>query len=127
MKKLLIAFTVLVAMTCVAASHHSRTPYRTPVVHRGPLLRPAPMPHYHNHWHNISWWGKGGRNFWPGFASGLIGSLLAPAIVAPPLPPPAVLVNPVWVPPVYGIRPVYDVYGRIIRYEQYIVTPGYWR
>lgn len=55
MKKILIAFTVLATMTCVAAPYHSRVPYRAYIVHRGPSLRPAPMPHYHNHRHNISW------------------------------------------------------------------------
>ena len=83
------------------------------------------MPHHHHH-HSV--WGRGGSHFWPGFTGGLVGSLLAPAIVPPPPPPrPVVYVNQVWVPPVYETRPVYDSYGRIIRYEQVIVVPGYWR
>ena len=126
MKKILIALAVLAATTCTAAPYyHHHAPHRVPIVHRGPPPRPAPMPH-HRH-HNDSWWGKGGRNFWPGFTGGLVGSLLTPTIVQPPSPPPVVLMNPVWVPPVYGTRPIYDAYGRIIRYEQYVITPGYWK
>ena len=124
MKKILIAIAALVAVTCVAAPHHPAG-HRVPVVHRGPAPRPAPMPHHHNH-HSV--WGRGGSHFWPGFAGGLVGSLLAPAVVPSPLPPrPVVYVQQTWVPPVYETRPVYDSYGRIIRYEQVIVVPGYWR
>lgn len=125
MKKILIALAVLAATTCTAAPYYHRIPHRAHVVHRRPPPRPAPMP-YHRH-HNNSWLGKGGRNFWPGFTGGLVSSLLTPAIVQPPSPPPVVLLNPVWVPPVYGTRPIYDAYGRIIRYEQYVITPGYWK
>lgn len=124
MKKILIALTVLAATTCIAAPYHSHASHRAPVVHRGPPPRPAPMPHHHYH----SFWGRGGSHFWPGFTGGLVGSLLAPAIVPPPPPPrPVVYVQQTWVPPVYETRPVYDSYGRIIRYEQVIVVPGYWK
>lgn len=124
MKKILIAIAALVAVTCVAAPHHPPARHRAPVVHRGPSPRPALMPHHHHH-HSV--WGRGGSHFWPGFAGSLVGSLLAPAVVSPPPPRPVVYVNKVWVPPVYEIRPVYDTYGRIIRYEQVIIVPGYWR
>ena len=111
MKKLITAIAVIVALACTAAPYHS--------IHRG-----GPPHHYHHH----SVWGRGGSHFWPGFTGGLVGSFLAPAVFHPtPPPPPVVLVNPVWVPPVYGVRPVHDGYGRVIRYEQYVVTPGYWR
>lgn len=125
MKKILIAIAALAAVTCVAAPYHHPAGHRVPVVHRGPPPRPAPMPHHHHH-HSV--WGRGGSHFWPGFAGGLVGSLLAPAFVPPPPPPrPVVYVQQTWVPPVYETRPVYDSYGRIIRYEQVIVVPGYWR
>ena len=121
MKKILIAIAALAAVTCVAAPHHVPTGHRAPFVHRGP----APMPHHHHH-HSV--WGRGGSHFWPGITGGIVGSLLAPANVPPPPPPrPVVYVNQVWVPPVYESRPVYDTYGRIIRYEQIVVVPGYWR
>lgn len=116
---------VIAASMCIAAPYHLHAPHRASAVHRGPSPRPAPMPHHHHH---HSFWGRGGSHFWPGFAGGIVGSLLAPAVVTPPPPPPpVVLVNPVWVPPVYGTRPVYDAYGRVVRYEQYIITQGYWR
>jgi len=125
MKKLITAIAVIAASVCIAAPHHSHAPHGARVVHRGPAPRPAPMPHHHHH---HSFWGRGGSHFWPGFAGGIVGSLFAPAVVPPPPPPPpVVLVNPVWVPPVYGTRPVYDAYGRVVRYEQYIITQGYWR
>ena len=80
MKNILIALAVLAATMCTAAPYyHHRPLHRAPVVHRGPSLRPAHMPHHR--YHNDSWWGKGGRNFWPGFTGGLVGSLLTPAIV----------------------------------------------
>ena len=123
MKKILIAIAALAAVTCVAAPHHVPAGHRAPVVHRGPPPRPAPIPHHHHH----SVWGRGGSHFWPGFTGGLVGSLLAPAVVPPPPPRPIVYVNQVWVPPVYETRPIYDTYGRIIRYEQVVVVPGYWR
>ena len=127
MKKILIALAVLAATICTAAPYyHHHMPHMVHVVHRGPPPRPAPIPH-HRHHHNDSWCVKSGRNFWPGFTGGLVGSLLTSTIVQPPSPPPVVLINPVWVPPVYGTRPIYDTYGRIIRYEQYVITPGYWK
>lgn len=125
MKKLIMTLVAAVSLACIAAPHHPHISHRAPIVHRGPSLRPAPMPHHHHH---HSFWGRGGSHFWPGFTGGIVGSLLAPAVVPPPPPPPpVVLVNPVWVPPVYGTRPVYDAYGRVVRYEQYIITQGYWR
>lgn len=68
-----------------------------------PAPRPAPHPKHDA-------WGKGGRNFWPGFVGGVIGAAVAP--VPPPPPPPAhVVVAPVppplpgrvtvWVPECY--------------------------
>lgn len=126
MKTTLAIVAALAATMCIAAPHPHTTPHRAPhhppIVHRGPALRPTPMPHHRHH----SAWGRGGSNFWPGFVGGVIGSIVAPVVVPPP-PPPVVIAHPVWVPPVYGTRPVYDLYGRIIRYEQYIITPGYWR
>lgn len=46
--------------------------------HRG--HRPPPPPPRHHH---KSGWGKGGRNFWPGFVGGLIGGAVASTIVEP--------------------------------------------
>lgn len=45
-------------------------------------------------------WGKGGRNFWPGFVGGVIGAAVAPVPPAPPVP--AVVVTPPAPPPPPG-------------------------
>lgn len=98
---------------------HRPIHYRPPAAHHQPKLIHPPVHHH-------STWGRGGRNFWPGFTAGVIGSLL----VQPPPPPPprpVVYVNQIWVPPVYETRPVYDAFGNIIRYEQVLVRAGYWR
>ena len=119
MKTLTIAVAVLAASMTFAAPHG----------HMGPRLGhrqipmfcppPHPMPHYHSH-HTIGW-------FWAGLGTGLLIDALRPTP-----PPPPVVVGPVahqrvWVPPVYETRPVLDVYGRVIRYEQVLVRPGYWQ
>ena len=113
-----------------------RSPMLRPVqpVHRGHIARPAPMPHHSSH-HHGSVWGRGGRNFWPGFVGGFVGSTIAsrPTIVIPPRPvfapppPPVVIVNPVWIEPMYELRPIYDVYGNIIEYTWVKTRDGYWR
>lgn len=89
------------------------------------LGHPGPGPRMHHH-HHYSIWGRGGSHFWPGFTGGLVGSLIAPAVVPPP-PPPVVVAAPqrVWIPPVYGERPVYRA-GIYIGMERYVITPGYW-
>ncbi len=42
--------------------------------------RPPPAPRHH---HGDSFWGRGGRNFWPGFVGGFVGGAVASAIVEP--------------------------------------------
>ena len=95
------------------------------------------MPHRPGH--SAPSWGRGGRDFWPAFAGGVVGgvagSVLRPAVpvVVPPRPyvamppPPVVMVSPVWVEPVYELRPAYDVYGNVVRYDWVLVRQGYWR
>ena len=128
MKKMLIALGILAAMTCGAARPYSPRPHYVPVPHRmhHPMPPPRPTPPHRHHL-----WGKGGSHFLPSFTGSLIGSLVAPMVVPPPPPPPPlrpiVYANQTWVPPVYETRPVYDVYGNIVRYEQVVVVPGYWR
>jgi len=132
MKKLIA--TVIVAVFAVSAFSAPRGPaprpappsFRppAPAVRPGPgpgPYRPAPPRH-------DSVWGRGGRNFWPGFVGGLVGAALVPP---PPPPiivqPPVVIAAPerIWVPPVYGERPVYRA-GIYVGMERYVVTPGYW-
>lgn len=113
MKKILIAIVVLSALVCNADRHHyHHPPHKAPVVHRGPASRPAPMPkpmpmpmprpvvHHHAPHHSHSVWGLGGRNFWPGFIGGVVGSTLisqsAPVVIAVP-PPPGPYAKQVWI------------------------------
>lgn len=99
---------------------------------RGPAFGPRPVHHAYHHHH-------GAAGFWTGFGIGLVGSLLAPP---PPPPAPVIVTAPavvpaavpvvtaaprqVWVPPVYGERPVFRM-GVYQYTERYIITPGYWK
>lgn len=102
------------------APHNRPSAFRPSAHHRAPM---PPSPRIHHHHHSGA--------FWTGLGVGVIGGLAidafrpAPVVAMPP--PPVVIRNPVWVPPVYETRPVYDAYGRIIRYEQVLVREGYWR
>lgn len=84
---------------------------------------PPPPRAMHHHYHH-------GRNFGLGAGIGFGAGLIVGEILNRPTPvyisSPTVY-RPVWVPPTYESRPVYDVYGHIIRYEQVMVVPGYWR
>lgn len=104
-----------------SAGHHAP---RAPM--HGPRIQHAAPPH-HRHHHSV--WGRGGSHFWPGFVGGLVGSTIlgTASIVAASPPPPAVIAAPrrVWIPPVYGERPVYRA-GIYVGVERYVITPGYW-
>lgn len=49
----------------------------------GHCYRPAPVHHHvvHHH-HDRDFWGRGGRNFWPGFVGGVIGGAVYNAVAA---------------------------------------------
>ena len=42
----------------------------------------GPGPGFHHH-HHHSFWGRGGRNFWPGFVGGVVGGALYDAVTYP--------------------------------------------
>ena len=120
MKTLTIAVAVLIASMAFAAPHGrvGPRPGHSPI----PIHHQPPRPiHHHNHSHHNhspAW-------FWAGLGTGFLIDTFRPT----PLPPP-VVVGPVvhqriWVPPVYETRPILDAYGRVIRYEQVLVRPGY--
>ncbi len=44
----------------------------------GPRPHHPPVVHHHHH---HSCWGRGGRNFWPGFVGGVVGGALASTII----------------------------------------------
>ena len=103
--------TLFAAMAALSLAAFAGPPPGRPGPWRG---GPAPSHHHHHH--------RGG-SFWAGLGAGIVGG----ALLAPP-PPPAVVVapGPVWVPPVYGERPVYRA-GIYVGMERYVITPGYWR
>ena len=101
MKKLILIAVVLFSAAAVfARPHHSRGHH------------PAHRHHSHHH----SFWGRGGRNFWPGFVGGLIGGAVSRTVV-PPAPvvvqsaPVVVQSSPIVVapPPVVVQQPVTQV------------------
>ena len=121
MKKIML-FSI-VALSLAAISHPG--PFGRPMTHRGfgPRIHHAPPPPPRHHFHH--------SGFWPGVGIGLGAGLMIDALH--PLPPPPPVVAPVistgrvWVPPVYETRPVYDAFGRIVRYDQVLIRAGYWQ
>ena len=105
--------------------HHVRPIFRpSPIHHRMPPP-PSKVVHHHHHRHHSG-------AFWTGIGIGVFSDLLLreSAPIPRPLvvtPPPVVAINPIWIPPVYETRPVYDLYGRVIRYEQVLIRAGYWQ
>lgn len=99
---------------------HNRphSPMHGPRIHHA---APSSFHHHrHHHHHHHS------RPFWTGVGIGLAGSLLS-TMIAPPPAPVVIQAVPqrVWIPPVYGERPIYRA-GIYIGTERYIITPGYW-
>lgn len=123
MKKLVV-FCIVVS-TCLAGfcrpdpRHHGpRPPMHGPIAHHIP---PPPPPFSHHHHRHSS------GPFWGGVGVGLAASLLTSSIIAPPSPVVIQAAPPkrVWIPPVYGERPIYRA-GIYVGVERYIITPGYW-
>ena len=52
--------------------------------------------HHAGHYHHGSFWGRGGRNFWPGFVGGAIGAAVVNAVTQPSVvvSPTAVVTTP---------------------------------
>lgn len=125
MKKLIAVLSMLTFVSLAAPGPGPRPGGPGPGFRHAPApgrvipARPAPMPHRNA----PSVWGRGGRNFIPGFAGGLIGSLIAPPIVV--TPPPSVVVTP---PPVVQspviIQPGYRAVWVEGRYVQQIQSDG---
>ena len=124
MKATKIIISIAIALACTTI--FARMIPSRPII-RSPRYRhvPPPPPPRHYHAHHPS------RAFWTGVGVGIVGSIAYDALPMPhrsiiPAPPP-MAINPVWIPPVYESRPVYDIYGRIVRYEQVLVRAGYWQ
>jgi len=112
-KTVLILGVALAAGAVWARPHHGGGPHggpRGPMVHhvgpRMPMHRPP--PHFRHH----GGWGHSGRYFWPGFVGGVIGGVVADALVAPTvITTPTVVTTPVVAAPVvaptvYSAQPV---------------------
>lgn len=114
MKKLIMLF--IATVVCLVFAQPG------PFMHHRPM--PPPPMHRHHHHHSSA-------PFWTGVGIGVAGSLFLP-----PSPPPVSIVPPspiivpyhprVWVPPVYGERPIYRA-GIYVGTERYIIAPGHWR
>lgn len=100
MKDKMKAVAVLVAaVMCAAvgyAGHKGHRPGPRPAVR---MVKPPPHHHVHGHHHHKkSVWGRGGSNFLPGFVGGVVGGLVADAVVTPRekvvVTTPAVVVTP---------------------------------
>lgn len=78
-KKLTVVLVgVLTAGAILAAPHrgaHNKGhhAHRTTVHHH--------VRHHHHHHGGV--WGRGGRNFWPGFVGGVVGGVLTDTVIAP--------------------------------------------
>ena len=117
-KMTLVLGAVLCASVCMARPHGGPGPRRGhgPVMRGGFGHRPPPMPHHHHH----SSWGRGGRNFWPGFVGGVVGGLVydvvtpAPVVVTTPtVVTTPIVTTPVVAAPVYTTQNVW-VEGRYV-------------
>ena len=128
MKKLMVLIAVAATAACTFAGPHGGPGGRGPGG-RGPGGRGpggpgggpgmgwrgphAGVPHHDDAW------GRGGRNFWPGFVGGVVGAALVRPLVTPPPPPvsstvvvssPTVVTTPVVVSqPVVTTTPVTTV------------------
>ncbi len=94
MKKMMILVGAIAASFCVMAGPHGG-PGGGPRG-GGPGMGHHPAPGGGGHHHDA--WGKGGRNFWPGFVGGIVGGAISRAVIPPPAPvvvsQPAVVVTP---------------------------------
>lgn len=133
------AFLVLFSLSIATTLSARPGPYFYPAAHR--YVRPPvrvhhhkPVPHHHHHHHHrhhhssMFWSGVG-----VGFGVGLLGTVLNPPTPTVVVTEPVVQVQPtviqagrVWVPPVYGERPIFKA-GIQVGVERYIITPGYYR
>lgn len=127
MKMMTVLGAVLCAGVCMARPHGG--PHGGPGRGHGPVMRvggfghrPPPV-HHHHHSHSV--WGRGGRNFWPGFVGGVVGGLVydtftpspvvvtTPTVVTTPVVTTPVVTTPIVTTPVYTTQSVW-VEGRYV-------------
>lgn len=72
--------------------------------------RPVVVNHYHGGgYRHCGGWGRGGRNFWPGFVGGVVGSIVHNAITTPAVTETVVVQQPVVVPQPVVVQPTTQV------------------
>ena len=121
-KKLMIIAVALVASLGVSARPHGGGPRGGGPRGGAPMFHGGGGRHHHGHHHHHgSFWGHGGRNFWPGFVGGVVGGALFDGIVGPrPViynTPAPVIVTP---PPVVTYPP-----APVVQYRQVWVEGRY--
>lgn len=86
----------VIVLTCVIATAGAlfAAPHRGVRAHHGGY---RPAVHHHHHRPTHSSWGRGGRNFWPGFVGGLVGATVARTVINTT---PTVITTPVVTTPV---------------------------
>lgn len=134
MKKIIIALVAAILATVVNA----RPTYNhvTPRFSHGPSYHHHGWghsygPRYHGgYYHHGSFWGHGGRNFWPGFVGGMVGGVVggviaspAPVVVQQPVVQP-VVTTPVVTQPVVT-QPVVATPAPVYQPTQ-VWVPGQW-
>jgi len=72
----------------------------------GPRFHHAPPP-VHRYHHDGSFWGRGGRNFWPGFVGGIVGGTVVSTVWNNPPVPVVVTPTVITTPIVTTTTPVY--------------------
>ncbi len=100
-KAIIMAVALVASLGLVAAPHHGGH-------HGGPRGggRPVVMHHHGHHHGHHSVWGRGGRNFWPGFVGGAVGAMIydtvrpRPVVVTTPVVTTPVVTTPVVTTPV---------------------------
>ena len=77
-KKLVVAGIAAIALAFGASAR----PHGPGFGHHG--FGPGPRgPAFHHHHHHGGYWGRGGRNFWPGFVGGIVGGAIYDAVTYP--------------------------------------------
>ena len=90
MKKILIVLG-LISLVSLVEARPGPGPGRGPrpgqtMYHQRPPSRPFPGQSFHRpppRHHHHSTWGRGGRNFWPGFVGGVVGGMLYDGFAGP--------------------------------------------
>ena len=79
--------------------------------------------HHHVHRPKHSTWGRGGRNFWPGFVGGLVGATVARTVIEPAT---TIVTAPAVVTPVVTATPVVTTAPVVVETPVVTATQQVW-